>query len=66
MFHLKSPPIYFASERETPTNVYSIRSGAKMTVSTSFSALIRHYASLVKPDGTNFTPKYGLDPNLTF
>ncbi len=40
----------------TSTNAYSIRSGAKITVSTIFL----RWASLVNPDSTILTPKEGL------
>ncbi len=46
------PPIIFASERETPTNAYSIMSDNCVH---AFPAL-----SLVKPDSIILTPKDGL------
>ncbi len=46
----------FAYERETLTNVYSVRSGVKITVHT-FSLLILDCAYLVNPDNTILTAK---------
>ncbi len=58
MAYFNTPPINFASERETPTNAYSIRSGTKITMSKAFSVLILHCASLV--NRTILMPKDGL------
>ncbi len=53
-------PYILRLKGKPPTNAYSKRSGAKITMSTSFQCLILHCSFLANPDSTILTPKDSL------